>query len=48
MPKGTKVHKVFTALVEKGMSKAKAAKIAQAQTGRSLQTGRRPKGGRKR
>jgi hypothetical protein len=43
MPKGTKVHKIYKALRRKGKSKASAAKIAQAQTGKSLKTGRKPK-----
>lgn len=43
MPKGTKVHKVYDALREKGMSKGKAARIAQSRTGKSLMTGRKPK-----
>jgi len=44
MPKGTKVHKVYTELRGKGKSKASAAKIAQAATGQALKTGKRPKG----
>lgn len=43
MPKGTKVENVYTALRNKGASKAKAAKIAQAKTGQSLKTGKPPK-----
>jgi hypothetical protein len=43
MPKGTKVHKIYDALVRQGASKGKAARIAQAQTGKSLATGRKPK-----
>lgn len=43
MPKGTKVHKVYEALRRKGKTKGSAARIAQAVTGRSLKTGRRPK-----
>ena len=43
MPKGTKVHKVFDALKREGKSVASAAKIAQAVTGKSLATGRKPK-----
>lgn len=39
MPEGSKVHKVYEALREKGYSKEKSAKIAQAQTGESLKTG---------
>lgn len=44
MPKGTKVHKVFTALKRTGKSVKSAASIAQAQTGKSLKTGQKPKG----
>lgn len=48
MPKGTKVHKVYDALRDEGMSKGKAARIAQSKTGKSLKTGKAPKkGGRK-
>jgi len=43
MPKGTKVDKVYKALRRKGASKGKAARIAQAKTGKSLKTGRKPK-----
>jgi len=43
MPKGTKVHKVYEALRRSGYSKASAAKIAQAKTGKSLVTGKKPK-----
>lgn len=43
VPKGTKVHEVFEALRRKGKSKASAARIAQAQTGQALMTGRPPK-----
>jgi len=42
-PKGSKVHKVYTSLRSKGMSKGKAARIAQSKTGQSLKTGRKPK-----
>lgn len=44
MPKGTKVHKIYEALVRGGASKGKAARIAQAKTGKSLATGKAPKG----
>lgn len=44
MPNGTKVDRVYEALKGKGMSKGKAARIAQAQTGKSLKTGKTPKG----
>lgn len=43
MPKGTKVHKMYDAMVGEGMPKAKAARIAQAKTGKSLKTGKAPK-----
>lgn len=43
MPKGTDVHRIFKALRRQGKSKASAARIAQAQTGKSLQTGKKPK-----
>jgi len=36
MPKNSKVHKVYEALL-------RAGKIAQAKTGQSLKTGKRPK-----
>ena len=44
MPKNTKVHKVYEAIKRSGKSAASAARIAQAQTGKSLATGRAPKG----
>jgi len=44
MPKGSKVEKVFRALKAQGKSTSSAAKIAQAKTGQSLKTGRKPKG----
>ena len=43
MPKNSKVHKVYQALLEEGYSKEKAAKIAQSRTGQSLKTGKPPK-----
>ena len=43
MPKGTKVDKVYEALKREGYSKGSAARIAQAQTGKSLATGKAPK-----
>ena len=43
MPRGTKVDKVYRALKREGKSVASAAKIAQAVTGKSLATGRKPK-----
>jgi hypothetical protein len=49
MPKGSKVGKTYDALREEGMPPPKAAKIAQAQTGQSLKTGKKAKthGGKK-
>lgn len=43
MPKGTKVDKMFEALKREGASVGKAARIAQAKTGQSLKTGKKPK-----
>lgn len=43
MPKGTKVEKMYEALQREGYSKRSAARIAQAQTGKSLATGKTPK-----
>lgn len=43
MPAGTVVHKIYTALLRKGFSKESAARISQAQTGKSLATGKKPK-----
>ncbi len=43
MPKGTKVHRMYDAMREKGYSKAKAARIAQSRTGTALATGKPPK-----
>ena len=43
MPKGSKVHRLYTRLRRQGYSKGKAARIAQHQTGQALQTGRPPK-----
>ena len=43
MPEGTKVDKAYKALKKKGMNSGKAARIAQSQTGLSLQTGKKPK-----
>jgi hypothetical protein len=42
VPKGTKVEKTYEAIRKTGASKGKAARIAQAQTGQSLKTGRPP------
>jgi hypothetical protein len=44
MPRGTKVDKMYRAMRREGMDKGKAARIAQAKTGKSLATGRKPKG----
>lgn len=41
MPKGTKVHRVYTKLRSKGYSKGKSARIAQSKTGQSLKTGKK-------
>lgn len=46
MPKGTKVERVFQAVKRSGKSAGAAARIAQAQTGRSLKTGKKPKRGK--
>jgi hypothetical protein len=43
MPKNSPTHKLYEKLKQKGHSPASAARIAQAQTGKSLATGRRPK-----
>lgn len=43
MPKGTAVERLYQALRSKRYSQQKAAKIAQAKTGLSLKTGRKPK-----
>jgi hypothetical protein len=43
MPKVTKVHKVYKALLRKGKSKGSAARIAQSVTGKSLKTGKKPR-----
>ena len=47
-PEGTQVDKVYKALKRKGMSKGKAARIAQANTGLALATGKPPKKKKKR
>jgi hypothetical protein len=44
MPKGTKVEQVYEAVKRSGKSAGSAARIAQAQTGKSLATGKKPKG----
>lgn len=43
MPKNSKVHKLYEALLKEGYSKASAAKIAQAKTKLALSTGKKPK-----
>jgi len=44
MPKGTKVEKIYTAIKKKTGDPGKAARIAQSVTGKSLATGKKPKG----
>ncbi len=43
MPKGSKVEKVYKAILREGKSKASAAKIAQSVTKQSLKTGKKLK-----
>jgi len=43
MPFNSAVHKIYEAMVREGMSKGKAARIAQSKTHLSLQTGKPPK-----
>ena len=43
MPEGTKVHNLYDKLLAKYGDRAKAAKISQAVTGKSLATGKTPK-----
>jgi hypothetical protein len=43
MPKGTKVDQIYQAIKKKTGDKGKAARIAQAKTGKSLKTGKKPK-----
>jgi hypothetical protein len=43
MPTGTKVEKVYSALKAEGKDPGTAARIAQAQTGQALATGKPPK-----
>ena len=38
---------MYDAMVREGMSKGKAARIAQSKTGEALATGRKPKGKKK-
>jgi hypothetical protein len=44
MPKGTKVDEIYQAIKKKTGDKGKAARIAQSVTGKSLATGKKPKG----
>ena len=44
MPKGSAVHKMYSALVREGYPQSSAAKIAQSKTGTALRTGKPPKG----
>ena len=43
MPRGTRVHRLYEKLRKQGKSKASAARIAQAETGQALATGKPPK-----
>ncbi len=43
MPKGSRVHKLYTKLRRSGRSKSSSARISQFVTGRSLRTGRKVK-----
>jgi len=43
MSKGTKVDQIYQAIKKKTGDKGKAARIAQAKTGKSLKTGKKPK-----
>lgn len=43
MPKNSKVHRMYQAMVDEGMPKGKAARIAQSRTGQALATGRKPR-----
>jgi hypothetical protein len=43
MPKNSKVHRMYEALLKKGHSKESAARIAQSETGLALATGKKPK-----
>ncbi len=47
MPAGTRVDKIYKALLKEGKTPAQAAKIAQSKTGKSLATGKKPKGKKK-
>jgi hypothetical protein len=43
-PKGTKVDEIYQAIKKKTGDKGKAARIAQSVAGKSLATGKKPKG----
>lgn len=43
MPKNSKVHRMYDAMVRQGMDKGKAARIAQSKSGQALKTGKPPK-----
>ncbi len=43
MPEGTKVHRLYKILLRAGHSVKSAVRIAQAKTGLSLKTGKKPK-----
>lgn len=43
MPKGTKVDKIYQAILKETGDAGKAARIAQSKTGKSLATGKKPK-----
>lgn len=43
MPEGTKVERLYEKLRREGKSEESAARIAQSETGLSLQTGKPPK-----
>lgn len=43
MSVGSKVHKVYKALLKKGKSSESAAKISQSATGQALATGKTPR-----
>lgn len=46
-PVGSEVEKIYQAVLRGGASKGKAARIAQAKSGLSLKTGKKPKGKKK-
>ena len=47
MPEGSKVDRVYKALLKAGHSKESAARIAQSKTGQALATGKPPKSKKK-